>query len=167
MKLKLKYFFSNCLKLLYLFNNNITESKRTLKNRNNADSEIHLVLGAGCSSIISDYYWLYNDDYDDNFPIGIIINGEEKEYDGSVLCFEGDKNYITLKYNVQIKSCSHMFSYVDKIIEIDLSYFDMSQVKYISSMFDGCYNLKYVNFSNVDLSSLEYLDNLFSNCENL
>ena len=47
-----------------------------------------------------------------------------------------------------------MFYDLNNILEIDLSYFDVSTVKDISYMFYNCKNLEKLNFSNIDTSSV-------------
>ena len=131
------------------------------KTRNliNFDSEIRLVVqGSGKQYFLSANYGGIQ-------PFQIILNGEEEIENPSDL--GEDRNNITLKFNEKIKDCEGMFSYLDNILEIDLSNFDMSMVTNMISMFDSCPNLEYVNLTNLTTSSVSNLDYLFYECSNL
>ena len=60
-----------------------------------------------------------------------------------------------------------MFLGCDKIIEIDLSEFDASNVNDISSMFNSCTKLKSLDLSNLNPSQVENMNNMFTNCQSL
>ena len=55
----------------------------------------------------------------------------------------------------------------DKIIEIDLSEFDASNVNDMSSMFNSCTKLKSLDLSNLNTSQVENMNNMFTNCQSL
>ena len=76
---------------------------------------------------------------------------EEKEYEYQKY-FQPKKQGI---YNIRlelketlIKDCSFMFAFCEKIIYIDLSSLDSSQIIDIKFMFIGCSNLETINISN-------------------
>ena len=80
-----------------------------------------------------------------------------------------DENNITMKWNNALTDCSRMFYGLSNIKEIDLSYFDFSQVTEMTFMFRNCYNLEYIKFSNninnkVIVREMLYL---FENCISL
>ena len=60
-----------------------------------------------------------------------------------------------------------MFSYLENIIEIDLSFFDASEITSMQGMFLDCKNLEKINFGNINTSSLESMYFLFYNCQKL
>ena len=64
-------------------------------------------------------------------------------------------NEVTIKFDDQVQSCNQMFHNLNNIKEVDLSYFDASQVTDMKSMFHGCSNLVKVNFGNtIDTSKV-------------
>ena len=56
---------------------------------------------------------------------------------------------------------------LDKIISIDLSNFDLTQVTAMTGMFADCTELKSIKFPNVIASEVDDIDNLFENCYSL
>ena len=159
--LKQKYYLSKWIIIIFLLKlisiNTILDNKT--RNLINFDSEIRLVVqGSGKQYFLSANYGGIQ-------PFQIILNGEEEIENPSDL--GEDRNNITLKFNEKIKDCEGMFSYLDNILEIDLSNFDMSMVTNMISMFDSCPNLEYVNLTNLTTSSVSNLDYLFYECSNL
>ena len=77
---------------------------------------------------------------------------------------ENDINNITLIWNTSPSSTNGLFSNGQKIIEIDLSYFDTSQINNMNGMFDSCYILKSLNLSNFNTSSVTSMIGMFSEC---
>ena len=160
MALHLRYFFIIYFAFTLLLKPAETESESPLINLNNADSEINLVLKENYALLFSIYY-------KDSMPSKIIINGEEDVFQNKVYDLKEEKNYITLKFNVQVKSCESMFSKVYNLLEVDISKFDMSQVTSMNEMFYHCYNLEYVNLTNIDISSVQSMSYLFYHCQSL
>jgi len=74
---------------------------------------------------------------------------------------------VILKFNICIKNCSKMFYNCGNIINIDLSFFDSSQVTNTKYMFSHCNNLLYINFTNFDTSKVTNMSYMFSHCSNL
>ena len=106
-----------------------------LRNLNPSISEIHLVIkGSGKQRFL---------DRDFNYdPSEVIVNGVSKGNLCKKLCdLDQDINNVTLKFDKKIKSCYMMFFNLENIIEIDLSYFDASEVTNMRSMFNDCKNL--------------------------
>ena len=80
-----------------------------------------------------------------------------------------DENNITMKWNNALTNCSYMFYGLSNIKEIDLSYFDFSQVTDMTFMFQKCYNLEYIKFNNSIENKIIVRDMLymFENCISL
>ena len=111
-----------------------------LRNLNNNISEIHLIInGTGNQQILYGQFM--------TSPSEVIVNGISK----GNLCLrtcdlDQEINNVIIKFNEQLKSCYYMFYELENIIEIDLSYFDASQVKTFGMMFSDCKNLEKINF---------------------
>ena len=101
-------------------------------------------------------------------PNIVYINGNKQEMPQSTYTFEdSDDNTVILIWTKPIKDCNAMFKYCNKIIEMDLSHFDTSQVSDMLSMFEGCTNLKYLNISNIDTSNVQNMGIMFGGCSSL
>ena len=74
---------------------------------------------------------------------------------------------IQLEFKFQLTNCSYMFYFCYNLINIDLSYFDSSQVKDMSYMFALCINLTYLDLSFLDTSSVTCMNSMFFLCKNL
>ena len=104
-------------------------------------------------------------------PDEISIEGNSYSIDqkNRIMNLINDENNITMKWNNALTDCSRMFYGLSNIKEIDLSYFDFSQVTEMTFMFRNCYNLEYIKFSNninnkVIVREMLYL---FENCISL
>ena len=95
---------------------------KNFRNLNNYISEIHLVVkGKGNKQIL---YSGFN-----TAPSEVIVNGISKGDTCKTLCdLDEDINNVTLIFDKKINSCNWMFYNLENIIEIDLSYFDASEV---------------------------------------
>ena len=136
----------------------------TIKNLielNNYISEVHLVIkGKGSQPILYNYF--YTD------PSEVIVNGNSKGNSCKKSCdLDEDINNVILKFNEQLNSCFTMFSYLENIVEIDLSLFDTSEVTIMASMFNNCNNLEKITFGNINTSSVVNMYELFSECNKL
>jgi len=60
-----------------------------------------------------------------------------------------------------------MFYGCDKIIEIDLSKFDSSDVTILASIFEGCSSLTSINLSNIKTSKVTSMESIFFGCQKL
>ena len=134
---------------------------KNLRNLNNYISEIHLVVkGKGNKQIL---YSGFNTD-----PSEVIVNGLSKGDSCKKTCYlEQVINNVTRKFDKIIKSCDNMFYNLENIIEIDLSYFNASEVTDMKGMFNHCKNLEKINFGNINTSSVENMYLLFYNCQKL
>ena len=88
---------------------------------------------------------------------------------------ENDINNITLIWNTPPTSTSNLFFRWKNIIEIDLSYFDSSQVNNTDTMFQSCSNFMFsfcpklisLDLSNLDISQVTNMNFMFDECSNL
>ena len=60
-----------------------------------------------------------------------------------------------------------MFFGDSKLLSIDLSSFDSSNVLSMFIMFQGCSSLNVLDLSNFDTSHVTYMDGIFAKCSNL
>ena len=66
-----------------------------------------------------------------------------------------------------ITSMEEMFSYCDKLTELDLSSFDTSKVTNMAYMFDNCSYITSLDLSNFDISNTTNTLNMFLSCNSL
>ena len=140
--LKQKCSLSKWIIFIFLLNFVLINTIRDKPTRNliNFYSEIRLVVkGKGEQNFLSE-------NYGDIRPFEIVLNGKTKI--DETFDLGEDKNNITLKFDEDIEDCEEMFSYLENILEIDLSNFDMSHVTNMLSMFDSCSNLENINLTN-------------------
>ena len=76
-------------------------------------------------------------------------------------------NVIRIFWDKRINTIVSMFSNCNKIIEIELSKFDASEVTSIDSMFLGCSSLSYINFSYFNTSNVNMMNSVFYYCSSL
>ena len=117
--LKQRYYLSKWIIYIILLKfvsiNTILDKPK--RNLTNFYSEIRLVVqGKGKQYFLSE-------NYEGIEPDKIILNGNQEICNPYVL--EEEKNNITLKFKDEIEDCKEMFSYLDNILEIDLSSFNM------------------------------------------
>ena len=129
-----------------------------LKISNNNEITI-TIKGNGDQKILSD-------EYQNEFPDKIIINGNEITYSSNIINLNGEQNNITLKWN-NLANCQKMFKDLTNITEIDFSNFDCSEVKDISYMFYNCCSLESLDLSNFDTSNVESIVKIFYNCSSI
>ena len=79
------------------------------------------------------------------------------------------ENNITMKWNYTLTDCANMFYGLSNLKEIDLTFFDLSQVTAMNLMFGNCYNLEYIKFNNNVENKLIVCDisYMFQNCRSL
>ena len=100
-------------------------------------------------------------------PSEVIVNGESKPNCKKSCLFVGGLNNVTIKFDNKIESCKGMFYGSKKIIEIDLSKFDASNVISMHGMLRECTNLKKITFGNLNTSLVKCMEDLFYYCNNL
>ena len=106
---------------------------------------------------------ILSDKFFKNFkPSSVIINGFTKtitnEYDYT------SESTTIITWDISISSTKEMFEFCDKIIEIDLSNFDTSQVTDMNAMFFHCRELISLNLLNFDTSHVTDIGYMFSSC---
>ena len=134
---------------------------KNIRNLNNYISEIHLIIkGSGNQEILNSVFY--------TVPSEVIVNGNSKGDTCKKSCdLDEDINNVVLKFENKIKSCNLMFNHLKNIIEIDLSYFDTSEVTDIQWMFCFCSNLEKINFGKINTSLVENMNLLFCGCSKL
>ena len=124
-------------------------------------SYITLKIGKGNNKVYV-YSFYYN-----NPPIIIYINENKQAIVEKSYQFEEPDNSVILIWEKGINNSESMFKMCNKIIEMDLTHFDTSQVTTMKDMFYNCNNLKYINISNIDTSKVESMGNMFRGCRSL
>ena len=106
-------------------------------------------------------------DYPARMPDEIHINGEKQGTIKSNYLITNIENNITLIFKNKMKSTSCMFKSCSQINEIDLSYFDSSEVTDMYSMFSGCSSLTSINASNFVTEEATHMNYMFEACSSL
>ena len=94
------------------------------------------INGTGPKNILGhnpDFY--FKEDY---YPEEVFINGNKQKELNYYYIFNDSYNSVELRWSTSINNCEYMFISCSNISEIDMSYFDTSQVTAMSSMFQGC-----------------------------
>ena len=100
-------------------------------------------------------------------PDEIYINGINQSIIKTSYDFNETENEVKLIWKNNINSTSCMFLMSQKIVEIDLSNFDASQVTNLHAMFYGCSSLISVIFSKFNSPQAIELSRMFYNCPSL
>jgi surface protein len=146
-------------------------------------NEIKLEVKINKGDINKDIYFLDNTDYTDNKGkkhyhdnlkelnsrnTELYINGKKYEYKKY---FKPDKEgiyRIQLKFNTNIKDCSHMFHNCYNITNIDFPSFNTENINDISYMFSYCDSLKSLpDISKWDTKNVKDMSYMFSMCKSL
>ena len=121
------------------------------------NSEIILkIKGTGSQAII-------NPDYE-NYPNEIYIDENKVGENQHSIILTSEETKIKLIWFDDLSDCNSMFLNLSKIIEIDLSKFDSSQVTNTHSMFQGCYSLESINLNNFNTEKVIYMNYMFAHC---
>ena len=121
------------------------------------NSEIILkIKGTGSQAII-------NPDYE-NYPNEIYIDENKVGENQHSIILTSEETKIKLIWFDDLSDCNSMFLNLSKIIEIDLSKFDSSQVTNTHSMFQGCYSLESINLKNFNTEKVIYMNYMFAHC---
>ena len=116
---------------------------------------------------------IYNQDFCGPKPNIVSINNiinltdSQTNYHYNFVNSENDVNNITLIWNISLTTTNYLFSICRNIIEMDLSYFDLSQVKDTDEMFYECSKLISLNLSNINTPSICSMLRMFSGCSSL
>ena len=100
----------------------------------------------------------------------VINNGKEEDLSQEIKVIKDTE--IQIHFNTQLSDCSNFFRDIDetikdKIVSIDLSKFDSSNLEKIDSMFNGCSSLESINLSNFNTSKVKSMGSLFYKCSSL
>ena len=98
---------------------------------------------------------------------------QQKKKDTNILCFffwifEKEGNHtVKIIFRKKLFKCDYMFYVCDRIIELDCSNFDCSQITDCQGMFFNCSSLKKINLKNIEFPLSENFSCMFSKCEQL
>ena len=161
-------------------------SEERLRKLINFSSETQLVIkGRGNQTILNDSFYLK--------PSKVLVNGKLTYSYYNFCDLEYEENNVTLYFNDSVKLFQYMFAYLDDIMEIDLSFFDFSNVTKVKGKFRNynslieinfgdinkllvgnmniifyqCYKLTSLNLSNVDISLVIAMRGIFGLCHEL
>ena len=81
--------------------------------------------------------------------------------------FDGVCGFVELFWDNNLNNCENMFFMCTKIVEINLSNFNTSQVNNMKSMFQYCASLTSINLSNLDTSQVSNMNCMFAFCSSL
>ena len=129
-------------------------------------SEIILkVKGTGNIKLFSDdFYQIYN-------SFNINFNDTSSYVEGNKLISNSDNtedtSFIKIIWNNTILTMKNMFKNCDKILEIDLSNFDTSNINNTSNMFYNCSSLISINLSNFNTTNVKDMSYMFYGCSEL
>ena len=98
----------------------------------------------------------------------LYINGDKKEYKKYFIPEIAGIHIILLIFNISITDCSHMFDSCNRIINIDFSNFDTTNVTNMSNMFDSCYLLRTLTgISKWNTANVTNISDMFTCCYSL
>ena len=145
-----------------------------IKYRHLTTNEINLVVKAEKDDINNKIYFLSNNEINNNLKeineknTEVYINNKKENICKKYFIPEKEEEYkIKLKINNIITDCSYMFAGCNKIIDINFSSVNITNVNNMSYMFYNCENLKNVkffSFINKNIINMEYM---FYNCKSL
>ena len=76
-------------------------------------------------------------------------------------------NFVELIFDDNLNSCEHMFDQCTKMTEINLAYFDTSQIANMNCMFWNCSSLTSLDLSNFNTSKVSNMNGMFQSCSSL
>ena len=124
------------------------------------------IKGIGYGNILSNKNIQYHFN-ESLYPDNVYINEIKQDIVNYSYYFNQTDNFVELVWNKTINSCQHMFKGCTSITEIDLSYFDSSQLRSTHAMFYRCNLLTSINFSNFDTSKVTDMYGMFCSCSSL
>ena len=95
------------------------------------------------------------------------INGNIQDEISNKYFFNQTDNFVELIFDDNLNSCEHMFDQCTKMTEINLTYFDTSQITNMNCMFWNCSSLTSLDLSNFNTSKVSNMNCLFSFCSSL
>ena len=145
------------------------------KTKNNCN-EITIKLKIDKLSDSNKYiYYLNNSEFEANYNgknsidslVEVFINNIQHKYQRYFIPLKEGIYDIKLKFKKKLNDCSCMFKYCNKIINIDLSSFDSSNVTDMSAMFLGCSELLNIDLSNLNTKNVNDMSYMFAQCYKL
>ena len=109
---------------------------------------------------------LFGDSFS-SYPKEIYINGYKQSDIKKEYNFNQTDNFVELIWDNIINDCSHIFDGCSKIIEINLSNFNTSQVTNMGYMFSRCSSLNSLDLSYFNTSQVTNMGYMFSCCSSL
>ena len=132
---------------------------------NSLSNEITIkIQGIGNQQIISDNYTLCPDSIYLNDATENLINGAGDCKTINIASGESNINKVKLVWNSQLTSLHSMFSFMNNIIEVDLSNLDSSLVVDTADMFFNSSSIKIINLLNLNTASVVDMEAMFHNC---
>ena len=101
------------------------------------------------------------------YPKEIYINGYKQENVNYSYDFNETINIVEMIWDNHINNTNYMFYECSNITEMNLYYFDTSQVDTMKHMFSGCSSLISLDFSNFNTSLVETMEYMFYGCSSL
>ena len=157
---------SNKNKIELYINNIKKEYQKYFKPNKEGEYEIKLKFNynlkncdymfANCENIIKINFILFNTKYITSMKY-MFHNCRNLKYINNLFIFD-TKNVIDM---------SNMFSFCNKLNNLDLSSFNIKNVKNMSYMFYCCYNLKNLNLFSLKIQNNINMDYIFDKCHNL
>ena len=117
------------------------------------------IKGIGLKNIFSTNFNYY--------PDIIYINGNQQNIVNESYYFNQTESFVKLVWNNNLNDSSYLFSRCSDIVEINLAYFDTTQVADIGGMFYSCSSLTSITFDNFDTSKVTDMNALFYECSSL
>ena len=118
-------------------------------------SDLNITLkirGTGYKNIFSsEEEYEFESEY---YPDKISINGIDQDIINHTYFFDSEENIVDLIWYNSIKNCRQMFRKSHDITEINLFYFDSSQIETMYCMFFECTSLTSVNLTNFETSKV-------------
>ena len=156
------------------YKNNIKSSlNNPLNNLDTNKSGIIIEIKIEENDIDKDIYFLDGNFHDNLKELNkdnteLYINGDKKEYNKYFIPEIEGIYTILLIFNISITDCSHMFDSCNRIIHIDFSNFDTTNVTNMSNMFDGCYLLRSLTgISKWNTANVTNMSDMFTCCYSL
>ena len=100
-------------------------------------------------------------------PNEVYIDGQNQSIIQSFYQFYKEETYVKLIWKNPVKNCESMFCGCSHILEMNLTYFNTSQLISMYKMFQYCLMLTSIEMSNIDTSNVLDMGRMFQNCISL
>ena len=169
------YIFDKC--------HNFNTEPFNIKNNNEYQNEIDIIIKIEKNKINNKIYFLDNDDSNNHLDeIKHFHDGLKELNDKNTELYINNKTYkykkyfipkkegeykIKIKFNINLTNCSNMFRQYENIINIDFISFNTKLITNMKYMFYYCKNLKNINLSFFDTQNVKDMSWMFTFCKNL